>query len=58
MRNFTWNRFPNKICWSIPCLHPSWKVHTWYPEICASLNYRKKRKQMAVDWFLESIQKH
>ena len=20
-----------KICWSIPCLHPSWKVHTcWY----------------------------
>ena len=18
-----------KICWSIPCLHPSWKVHTW-----------------------------
>ena len=27
MRNFTWNRFP-KIFWSIPCLHPSWKVHT------------------------------
>jgi len=26
MRNFTWNRFPIKICWSIPCLHPSWKV--------------------------------
>ena len=19
-----------KICWSIPCLHPSWKVHTWH----------------------------
>ena len=19
-----------KICWSIPCLHPSWKVHTAY----------------------------
>ena len=19
-----------KICWSIPCLGPSWKVHTWY----------------------------
>jgi len=18
-----------KICWSIPCLHASWKVHTW-----------------------------
>ena len=46
-----------KICWSIPCLHPSWKVHTWI-EICASLNQRKRRKQMAVDWFLESIQKH
>jgi len=30
MRNFTWNRFPIKICWwSIPCLHPSWKVHIW-----------------------------
>jgi len=32
-----------KICWSIPCLHPSWKVHTWI-EICASLNHRKKTK--------------
>ena len=21
-----------KICWSIPCLHPSWKVHTWNEE--------------------------
>jgi len=42
MRNFTWNRFPiKKICWSIPCLHPLWKVHTWI-EICASLNHRKK----------------
>ena len=45
MRIFTWNRlylkkdwvcvilreldFLLKICWSIPCLHPSWKVHTW-----------------------------
>ena len=29
MRNSTWNRFVLKICWSIPCLHPSWKVHTW-----------------------------
>jgi len=18
-----------QICWSIPCLHPSWKVHSW-----------------------------
>ena len=32
-----------KICWSIPCLHPSWKVHNWI-EICASLNHRKKTK--------------
>jgi len=32
-----------KICWSIPCLHPSWKVHTWIA-ICASLNHRKKTK--------------
>jgi len=32
-----------KICRSIPCLHPSWKVHTWI-EICASLNHRKKTK--------------
>jgi len=32
-----------KICWSIPCLHPSWKVHTRI-EICASLNHRKKTK--------------
>jgi len=32
-----------KIYWSIPCLHPSWKVHTGI-EICASLNHRKKTK--------------
>ena len=32
-----------KICWSIPCLHPSWKVHTWI-EICASLNHHKNTK--------------
>jgi len=32
-----------KICWSIPCLLPSWKVHTWI-EICASLNHCKKMK--------------
>ena len=32
-----------KFCWSIPCLHPSWKVHTWI-EICTSLNHRKKTK--------------
>jgi len=28
MRNFTWNRFP--IFWSITCIHPLWKVHTWF----------------------------
>jgi len=44
-RNFTWNPFSiKKICWSIPCLHPPWKVHTWI-EICASLNHRKKTKE-------------
>jgi len=32
-----------KFCWSIPCLHPSWKVHTWI-KICVSLNHRKKTK--------------
>jgi len=32
-----------KICWWIPCLHPSWKVHTWI-EIFASLNHRKNTK--------------
>jgi len=32
-----------KIYWSIPCLHPSWKVHTWI-KIRASLNHRKKTK--------------
>ena len=35
--------FLSKIFWSIPCLHPAWKVHTWI-EICASLNHRKKTK--------------
>ena len=26
--------FLSKICWSIPCLHPSWKVHTWKWRCC------------------------
>jgi len=29
------------ICWSIPCFHPSWKVHTWIrrsDELCKQLN--------------------
>jgi len=33
-----------QICWSIPCLHPSWKVHSWIKILCASLNHRKKTK--------------
>jgi len=32
-----------KICWSIACLHSSWKVHNSI-EIRASLNHRKKTK--------------
>jgi len=43
MRNFTRNRSPIKICWSIPCLHPSWRVLTWI-WIYASLNHRKNMK--------------
>jgi len=39
---------------SIPCLHPSWKVHTWI-EICASLNHRKKTK---ADGSRLILQKH
>ena len=45
-----------KICWSIPCLHPSWKVHTWI-EVCASWNNRKKMKADGSRLILESIQK-
>jgi len=26
--------FLSKICWSIPCLHPSWKVHTSIKRCC------------------------
>jgi len=26
--------FLKKICWSIPCLHPSWKVHTCLRNNC------------------------
>jgi len=47
-----------KICWSTPCLHPSWKVHTWIEILHVQVWIIAKRlKQMAVDWFLESIQK-
>jgi len=44
MRNFTWNRFPIKICWSIPCLHPSWKVHT------CIVNYMRRKFIPALRW--------
>jgi len=27
-----------KICWSIPCLHPSWKVHTWMTTLVRNQN--------------------
>ena len=27
-----------KICWWIPCLHPSWKVHTCAKTLCSSPN--------------------
>jgi len=37
------SKFLIEICWSIPCLQPSWKVYTWI-EICASLNHRNKMK--------------
>jgi len=29
VRNFREIDFLLKTCWSIPCFHPSWKVHTW-----------------------------
>jgi len=28
-----------KICWSIPCLHPLWKVHTWINDECCWKNF-------------------
>jgi len=38
-----------KICWSIPCLHPSWKVHTiWellHLAICLSALYTRFKAQ-------------
>jgi len=37
-----------KICWSIPCLHPSWRLLTWI-WICASLNHCKKMKAQSTD---------
>ena len=28
-----------KICWSIPCLHPSWKVHTCITQVSRYIKY-------------------
>ena len=43
MRNVTWNRFPIKNLWLIPCFFHLWSEATWI-QICASLNHRKKMK--------------
>ena len=32
-----------KICWSIPCLHPSWKVHNW-----THTTYMSSKKEAAL----------
>ena len=41
MRGVTWNRFPIKNLWLIPCLFHLWSEVTWI-QICASLNHREK----------------
>jgi len=43
MRSVTWNRFPIKKLWSIPCLYHLWSEATWI-QISANLNHCKKRK--------------
>jgi len=43
MRSVTWNRFPIKNLWLIPCFFHLWSEVTWI-QICASLNHRKKMK--------------
>jgi len=55
MRNFTWNRFPIKICWSIPCLHPSRKVHTW---VIGFKTNRGEDKQISFTKKLRGASKH
>ena len=41
MRSVTWNRFPIKNLWLIPCFFHLWSEVTWI-EMCTSLNHRKK----------------
>jgi len=43
MRSVTWNRFPIKNLWLVPCFFHLWSEVTWM-QICASLNHRKKMK--------------
>jgi len=37
-----------KICWSIPCLHPSWKVHTSTHWSCWWIHHFKKPRFNAI----------
>ena len=37
-----------KICWSIPCLHPSWKVRTW---LKVSDTYQMLEKKLSKSYF-------
>ena len=43
MRSVTWNRFPIKHLWLIPCFFHLWSEVTWI-QICVSLIHRKKMK--------------
>ena len=43
MRSVTWNRFPIKNLWLIPCFFHLWSEITWI-QIWASLNHCKKMK--------------
>jgi len=43
MGSVTWNRFPIKNLWLIPCFFHLWSEVTWI-QTCASLNHRKKMK--------------
>ena len=41
-----------KICWSIPCLHPSWKVHTWL-EIGLGCHFKHRAASLTIIlWYL------
>ena len=47
--------FQLKICWSIPCLHPSWKVHTW---VIGFKTNRGEDKQISFTKKLRGASKH